>query len=164
MGDIVASVAQYIADSGDNNRDVRGHRAWCLNPPMGKVGFGSGGDSFSAMWCMDGSGKSITGTWAYPGKGLFPSEYMHGNAWTLFGAGHLGPADKVRIELFKLQKRPEQAFPAGAEIPGRAIKVNHVSSGMNAINFEPEEPNKRGVYWVRASGNGQSEGYLVELY
>jgi hypothetical protein len=44
------------------------------------------------------------------------------------------------------------------------IQVNHVSTGMNAINFEPETPDKRGVYWVRVTGDGVSEGYLVELY
>jgi hypothetical protein len=161
VGNVVASVSQFIEDSGDNNRDARGHRAWCLNPSMGKVGFGSGGDRFSAMWCMDGSGKSIRGTWAYPGKGLFPLEYLHGNAWSLYGAG---PADKPKVEIFRLQKRPERAFPASGDIPGREIKVNRVSRGMNAINFEPEEPAKRGVYWVRVSGSGMHEGYLVELY
>jgi hypothetical protein len=163
-GDVVASVPQYIADSGDNNRDARGHRAWCLNPPMGKVGFGSGGDSYSAMWCMDGSGKSITGTWAYPGKGLFPLDYLRGNAWSLYGAGGSGAANKLKVEVFKLQKPPEHPFPARSEIPGRVIQVNHVSTGMNAINFEPETPDKRGVYWVRVTGDGVSEGYLVELY
>jgi hypothetical protein len=164
IGDVIASVPQYIADSGDNNRDARGHRAWCLNPPMGKTGFGSAGASFSAMWCMDSSGQSITGTWAYPGKGLFPMEYLQGNAWSVYGTGVPGPASNIKVEVFKLQKRPEQPFPATAEIPGRAVKVTYVSTGMNAINFEHEDFNKRGVYWVRVSGEGVSEGYLVELY
>ena len=163
-GDMVASVAQYIEDSGDNNRDARGHRAWCLNPPMGRVGFGSAGDSFSGMWCMDGSGKSIRGPWAYPGMGLFPLDYMHGNAWSLYGAGVPSSADKVKIKIHRLYKRPEKPFSATAEIPGREIAVNHVSLAMNGINFEPEEPAKRGTYWVRVSGGGIREAYLVELY
>lgn len=163
-GNIIASVSQYMADSGDNNRDARGHRAWCLNPPMGKVGFGTGGDSYSAMWCMDSSGKAITGTWAYPGKGFFPLEYLQGNAWSLYGAGGTGAADKLKVEVVKLSHRPTQPFPATGEIPGRKIRINHVSTGMNAINFEPEEPNNRGIYWVRVSGDGVNEGYLVDLY
>jgi len=164
IGNVVASVGQYIEDSGDNNRDARGHRAWCLNPPMAKVGFGSGGDSYSAMWCMDSGGKSIRGPWSYPGMGLFPLEYMHGNAWSLYGAGKPESADKLKVEIFKLPKRPEKALTVKGEIDGREIKVNHVSLGMNAITFEPEEPAKRGVYWVRVSGGGVHEGYLVELY
>jgi len=165
MGNVVASVSQYIEDSGSSNRDVRGHRGWCLNPPMGKVGFGSGGDSYSAMWCMDSSGKSIRGTWAYPGKGLFPLEYVHGSAWSLYGAGNPGSVDKLKVEMFKLSKRPDGQLPSSGEIPGHEIKINHVSLGMNnAINFEPAEPAKHGIYWVRVKGPGIHEGYVVELY
>jgi hypothetical protein len=57
VGKQVDCVSQFMEDGGANNRDERGHRAWCLNARMGKVGFGSGGGSYSAMWCMDGSGK-----------------------------------------------------------------------------------------------------------
>jgi hypothetical protein len=35
---------------------------------------------------------------------------------------------------------------------------------MNGINFEPEEPAKRGIYWVTVNGGGLRESYLVELY
>jgi len=165
IGDFVASVAQYMADSGDNNRDARGHRAWCLNPPMGKVGFGSAGGSYSAMWCMDGSGHGITGSWAYPGKGLFPIEYVHGNAWSVYGSSVKGSGDRITVEVFKLSKRPEQPYGANDIIPGRACKVTHVSTGMNnAINFEHDDSNKRGIYWVRVSEGKNSDGYLVELY
>jgi hypothetical protein len=164
VGSVKDSVAQYIEDSGDNNRDARGHREWCLNSAMGKVGFGSGGDSYSAMWCMDGSGKRIRGIWTYPGRGLFPLEYMHGNAWSLYGAGKAESAEKLKVEVFRLPKRPENTLPQHGEIDGRVIKVNHVSLGMGGINFEPEEPAKRGVYWVRVNGGGISEGYLVELF
>ena len=164
VGNLVGCVSQFIEDGGANNRDARGHRAWCLNARMGKVGFGSGGDSYSAMWCMDGSGKSIRGTWSYPGKGLFPVEYIHGNAWSLYGTSQPSSADKIKVEVFRLPKRPDHSLPNSGEIAGREIKVNHVSLGMNAINFEPEEPAKRGIYWVRVNGGGIHEGYLVELY
>ena len=164
MADVTASVSQYMEDAGANNREARGHRAWCLNPPMGKVGFGSGGDAYSAMWCMDNSGKPIRSSWAYPGKGLYPLEYLHGNAWSLYGAGQPGAPDKLKVEVFKLPKRPDKAFSAKGEIPGRVVKVNHVSIGMNAVNFEPEDANKQGVYWVRVNGGDIREGYLVELY
>ncbi len=165
MGNMVASVSQYIEDAGDNNRDARGHREWCLNPPMGKVGFGSAGDSYSAMWCMDNSGGGkMRGIWTYPGRGLFPLEYMHGNAWSLYGIEKPKSADEVKVEVYRLSKRPEKPFTANEEIDGRPVKVNHVSLGMGSINFEPEDYAKRGVYWVRVKGGGVSEGWLVELY
>ena len=68
--DVGGSVEGYMNDGGANNREARGHRRWCLNPPMGRVGFG-GGTKFAAMACMDTSGKDKAGdTWSYPGKGL----------------------------------------------------------------------------------------------
>jgi len=164
IGDVKASVPQYIEDGGENNRDVRGHREWCLHPTMGKVGFGSGGDSYSAMWCMDGSGKSIRGTWSYPGHGFFPIDYMHGNAWSLYGAGKPDSLEKLTVEVFRLSKRPDNALPLNGEIDGTKVKINHVSLGMGGINFEPEDPARRGIYWVRATGGGVRAGYLVELY
>lgn len=162
---MVSSVAQYIDDAGENNRERRGHRAWCLNPPMDKVGFGEAGGGYSAMWCMESGGKSIRDSWAYPGKGLFPLEYMHGTAWSLYGAGVPKSADEVKVQVFKLSSRPEKPFAANAEIPGREIPVKYVSVAMmNGINFEPEEPAQRGIYWVTVRGGGIRESYLVELY
>lgn len=161
---MVRSVAQYINDAGANNRERRGHRAWCLNPPMDKVGFGEAG-AYSAMWCMESGGKSIRGSWAYPGKGLFPLEYMHGTAWSLYGAGVPKSADDVKVQVYKLSSRPDKPFSPMAEVPGKEIPVRYVSiASMNGINFEPEEPAKRGIYWVTVRGGGIRESYLVELF
>ena len=68
------------------------------------------------------------------------------------------------MEIYRLPGRPDKPYGASAEIPGKKIEVNHVSVGMNALNFEPSEPVRRGVYWVRISGGGLHEGYLVELF
>lgn len=165
-GDMLGSVTSYMQDGGDNNRAQRGHRAWCLNPPMGKVGFGSAGDSYSAMWCMDGSGKGKTPEiWGYPGRGFYPIEYFHGNAWSVFFSDPIGDVEKVNIEVFRLNKRPEKALPLHGEINGRVVPVNYKAKSMhNGINFEPEDPSRKGIYWVRVTGGGMRAGYLVELY
>jgi len=164
MGDMKGTVMRYIEDSGDNNREVRGHRDWCFNPPMAKVGFGSAGKSYSAMWCQDSGGTSINGKWSYPGMGLFPVDYMHGNAWSLYGVTMPSSPDKIKVEIVKLPKRPDKPYTSDESIPGRVIKVHHVSLAFHGINFEPDEPGKRGIYWVRVKGEGIEEGYLVELY
>jgi len=162
VGNMAATIAQYMEDGGANNREARGHRAWCINPPMGKVGFGSGGKSFSAMWCMDDSGTAQQGSWAYPGKGLFPLQFFHGNAWSVYG---VNSSANPKVEIFRLAKRPEQPLPATGDIPGHVVKVLHVSRAMmDGVNFEPAEPAKRGIYWVRISSESTHEGYLVELY
>lgn len=163
---MLASVPQYMEDGGNNNRDARGHRRWCLNPPMGKTGFGEAGQ-YSAMVSMDSSGKAkMRDSWAYPGKGFFPKKYLHGNAWSLY-LDQAPPSEKdLKVEVYKLKKRPEKAFSSKEEIPGKAMPINHVSVYQNAINFEPQaEPvTSSGIYWVRITGGGLREGYLVELY
>ncbi len=164
-GGMVRSISGYIEDPGENNRVLRGHRAWCLNPPMDKVGFGEAIDDYSAMWCMESGGKTTPGIWAYPGKGFFPIEYLHGDAWSLYGAGVPESADKVDVKIYKLSSRPDKPFAADTEIPGNEIPVKYVSiASMNGINFEPSEPARRGIYWVSVNGGGINESYLVELF
>lgn len=165
-GNMISSVKQYITDSGQNNRERRGHRRWCLNPPMGKTGFGSSG-IYSAMVAMDASGKPKTkDSWAYPGKGFFPKEFLHGNAWSLYLAGDAPSKDEIKVEVYKLSKRPDKPFSSNEEIPGIALPVEYGAVYGNAINFEPQfEPiTGRGIYWVRVTGGGLREGYVVELY
>lgn len=165
-GSMLSSVKQYITDSGENNRERRGHRRWCLNPRMGKTGFGSSG-IYSAMVAMDSSGSGKTkDSWAYPGKGFFPKEYLHGNGWTLYLTENAPPKDEIKVEVYKLSKRPEKPFSSSEEIPGTALPVEYGASYGNAINFEPQfEPiTGRGIYWVRVTGGGLREGYVVELY
>jgi hypothetical protein len=163
--DVVRSVVAYIDDAGANNREKRGHRAWCLNPAMKKVGFGAGKNGYSAMWCMNDEGKSSRDTWGYPGKGLYPMEYMLGDAWSLYGVEVTEPLDKIEVRVFRLATRPEKPFALTAEIPGREIRIRHVSKALlNGINFEPDEPAERGVYWVVVRGGGFRDAYLVEFF
>ncbi len=163
--EMVRSVAAYIEDAGENNREKRGHRAWCLNPPMEKVGFGAGKNGYSAMWCMDKDGKPLRDTWAYPGKGLYPLEYMLGDAWSLYGIEVPESLDKLEVRVFLLKERPAKPFAVTADVPGREIRVRHVSKALfGGINFEPDEPAERGVYWVAVRGPGIREAYLVEFF
>jgi hypothetical protein len=165
-GSMFSSVRQYINDSGANNRENRGHRRWCLNPPMGKTGFGAE-KRYSAMISMDSSGGGkIRDSWAYPGKGFFPNEYMHGNGWSLYLKEKAPPAKDLTVEVYELSSRPERPFSNSEDIPGKALPVEFVSTYVNAINFEPSpDPiTGRGIYWVRIKGSGVREGYLVELY
>jgi len=163
-GGILSSVSSYINDGGANNRDARGHRRWCLNPPMEKAAFGGAG-KYSAMWCMDSGGKRLKDSWAYPGKGLFPKEYVHGNAWSLYLPGGSPDSSKLKVEVYKLTRRPERAFGMTEEIDGKPLPVAHVSIASNAINFEPDSQTLgRGIYWVRVRGDAVREGYVVELY
>lgn len=163
--DMVRSVSAYIEDAGPNNREKRGHRAWCLNPPMERVGFGVGKSAYSAMWCKNEDGRPARGIWCYPGQGLYPLEYMMGTAWSIYGIEVPEPLDKLEVRVFRLTERPEKPFSASADIPGREIRVRSVTKALlNGINFEPEEAAERGIYWVVVRGPGVREAYLVEFF
>ena len=151
-------------DGGANNREARGHRRWCLNPPMGRAGFG-GGTKFAAMACMDTSGKDKAGdTWSYPDKGFFPLKYLHGDGWSFYLREGSSSRNALEVEVFRLAARPQEPFTWADKELGEKLEIAWISSKMNAINFEPKGANKEGIYWVRIRGAGVREQYLVELY
>ena len=166
LGDIRKALRQYILDPGANNREDRGHRRWCLNAAMGKTGFGSAGPKFSAMWAMDGSGTRSEESWAYPGKGFFPIERLHGGGWSLYLPARAPAAGALEVTVHKLTSRPEELFGWSDRVPGEALPVPFVRTYQNAINFEPDAKpvTQKGMYYVRVKGGEVREQYLVELY
>ena len=164
-GNMTSSVRGYIGDGGANNREKRGHRRWCLNPKMVETGFGDSG-KYSAMWALDSSGSASKSNYSYPGAGYFPEEYLHGNGWSFYSTSGVPSSDKLKVEVFKLSRRPEKKFGITADIPGRTVAVDYVHSYANVVNFEPDREMvaKGGIFWVKIHGGGLREGYLVELY
>lgn len=164
---IVRSVKGFIEDSGANNRPHRGHRLWCLNPPMKETGFGkSKNGRFYGMWAMNSSGKGIRDIWAYPGRGLFPLKYLHGNGWSVYLNERAPARSSIKVEVYKLTERPEKPFGTG-EIPGQALPVSYISTERNCIVFEPtgKKITESGIYYVRIrGGEGLREQYVVELF
>ncbi|SHI74694.1 hypothetical protein SAMN02745181_0790 [Rubritalea squalenifaciens DSM 18772] len=166
-GDMVHSVEAYIDDSGDNNRERRGHRRWCLNPGMEKTGFGTGGSAYSAMWSMDGAfRKTRHKRWSYPGEGFYPREYMHGTGWSLYLDEAAPEKDRLTITIHKLRKRPEKPISFSQEPDGKDIGVRYIYTYNNTINFEPADfsAGDRGIYCVTVKGGGVRERYIVEFF
>jgi hypothetical protein len=116
------------------------------------------------MVAMDSSGDGkMRDSWAYPGKGFYPLEYLHGKGWSLYLTESAPEKDKLTVQIFKLSGRP-QSEPTWAEkLPGKPLDVDYVATYGNAINFEPAV-NGKGIYWVRVHGGGIREQYLVELF
>ncbi len=75
----------WMDDSDEKNIDRVGHRRWCLNPTMGKTGFGATGN-FAAMYAWDSSNKDIP-DWdyvAYPARGYMPIQFFGAkHAWSV---------------------------------------------------------------------------------
>ena len=163
-----AIVYRSMEDSGAHNRGILAHRAWMLHPPIARAGFGAGKDAYSAMWVMDTSGRAATGTWAYPSPGFFPLRYLHGDAWSFYGAPDPGKAANVRVEVHRLDQRPAGSLSPRDPLPGLALRVPHVgiskATGVPAINFEVERPFRHGVHAVRLTVGTWTRQYVVDLY
>lgn len=160
------SVRGYIDDDGPKNRAKRGHRKWCLNFSMEETGFGvSENKDFFAMWAMDRGGKGARKPWAYPGMGLFPLSYAHGNSWSLYLTQPAPPKDELEVEVFRMEERPEKSYSANADVPGESLPVPFVHTFENAINFEPtgQAFSEPAIYYVRIRGGGVREDYVVEF-
>ena len=120
--DLAGSVDSYFNDSDDSNIARIGHRRWCLNPLMGKTGFGCDG-VFSAMWSMDESGKGPRGLDAvlYPPPGwcpvnMFSSE--HAFSISPLKGGQVKKSD-LRVKLRPLDED---------WVSGEELKFDHMDS------------------------------------
>jgi uncharacterized protein YkwD len=79
------AVDGWMDDSAAANREIVGHRRWCLNPAMKKTGFGHAG-AFTAMYSFDGSRMPVPNFdfVAWPARGPIPVSYFRtGQVWTI---------------------------------------------------------------------------------
>ena len=166
-GPLEECVEGFVNDSGDNNRERRGHRAHLLHASLADTGFGiSKSGQYMAMWALDRGGRSARDHWSYPGAGLYPLSYLKGNSWSLY-LTHDAPAAKdLEVQVTRLNERPEREIRWSDEPEGERLPVPWVSTYKHVINFEPTQNQitEPGIYWVRIKGGGVKEQYLVELF
>lgn len=135
------AVDGWMDDSDPGNIAHLGHRRWCLNPPMKKVGFGRSG-IFSAMYVFDHSrGKGADYEFvAWPPAGPMPIEFFgKRHAWnvSLNPTRFKPPSKDVEPRVF--------AANASGETQGEALKLDHVSVSTipfgipNCIVFRPAD-------------------------
>lgn len=118
-GPVETSVRAYMDDSDPSNIDRVGHRRWCLNPRMGKAGFGQSGN-FTAMYAHDSSRRSvpIPDTVHFPPRGYMPAYYFAPHyAWSI----QLNPRafDRPETAAVKttIHRLDEFYLPAGDPLP-----------------------------------------------
>lgn len=150
--DLPGSIDGYMDDSDPSNVERVGHRRWCLNPPLGRTGFGAA-DSFSAMWSMDESGKGAKNLDAvlYPPAGHCPADMFgaqHAFSITLQKGGLPKPAE------FQPRVRPlDDDFVAGEPLEN------------DAQHLAPDGPGTGPCLIFRPKGLVVAPGraYLVEV-
>ncbi len=141
----VNSINAYMNDSDPGNVDRVGHRRWCLNPYMGKVGIASF-QNYSAMWSFDASRKQIPDYdfIAYPAPGYFPSPYFRASyAWSISinPTKYAPPATtnvKIAVTPVKVDVAQNKVNPSAKPLELNSTKVNATSYGIgNCIIFRP---------------------------
>lgn len=107
-GKMVGSVDSYMDDGDTSNIDRIGHRRWCLNPSMGRTGFGQSG-MWSAMWATDssGPGSGVKGPVLFPPAGYVPVDFFGARyPWSIQVVKGTVPksADEMTIEVHRLDQ------------------------------------------------------------
>ena len=152
----------WMDDSDAGNIALLGHRRWCLNPRMGKTGFGKAG-IFSAMWSIDSSNQGVNFDYVcFPPKGFMPVEFFKspiagmdkGYAWNV----SLNPMkysipqdDGIDVKIFPVDLSSKKTGPALAL---NHKSVNRFFSGSSnlCIIFRPDK-----------SAAAAGKTYLVEI-
>ena len=101
------TVIRYMDDSDPRNIRGLGHRRWCLNPTMGKTGFGSV-TGYAAMWAMDKSHKAPDFDYiAWPPAGYMPVSYFGvKHAWnvSLNPKKYARPDNMVKAQIYPVDR------------------------------------------------------------
>lgn len=131
----------WMDDSDSANIAVLGHRRWCLNPPLRRVGFGRA-DRWCAMWAHDNSG---TAEWrrraiCFPPPGHVPIDLFRPHyAWSVT----LNPRffQKPKPGDISVTIQPRQSDGGiGEPLPLEYCEVDTKGCGIdNCTIFRPRE-------------------------
>ncbi len=171
---LAPSVDGYMNDSDKRNIDRVGHRRWCLNPGMLKVGFGAFGH-FSAMMAHNNS-RDPAPDWEriyYPARGFMPIRYFSPvHAWCVLlnPKKHARPdKSSVKVKVYPLDEKLRLADEA---LSLNYFNVETSGFGHNwAVIFRPQGVSIRNGsrYWVEVDGVKSADGkdaqisYMVEF-
>jgi hypothetical protein len=165
---LTGAIDNWIDDTDPDNIGHLGHRRWCLNPALGKVGMGRSG-VFAAMSCFDSSRKPVPDFDAvcFPARGAMPvSHFQPRWAWSVsLNPQKFREPDKDRVKV----------TVHGMDDSGRrsdeALRLDHVGVDTtafgvpNAIIFRPAEVKVRNGqrYWVEITGLRTKDGKPATL-
>ena len=158
----------WMADYDDSNIDRLGHRRWCLNPSMGKTGFGAVAGSngtYSAMYSFDtsNSGASETGV-AWPAQNM-PIEYFDDvYPWSVSMGSEVNK-DSITVTLTKVSDGRTWTFSSGSA--DGYFNVNNGNYGQTGcIIFRPDGVSYSAgdSFRVTIDGLGTPVSYTVNFF
>lgn len=180
-GSVTRSVDGFMDDSDPSNIDRVGHRRWCINPSMARVGFGAAG-RFVAMMAHDQSRQKVPDYdyICYPPRGYMPLRFFSKNhAWSvsLSAAKYREPVkSKVKVKVYPLKPAKKSKLP-DLNKRGAALILNYFNVDTQSfalpycIIFRPQPVGLYDgqQYWVEITGISKFDGtpakigYLVEF-
>lgn len=166
-------VDAYMDDSDERNIDRVGHRRWCLNPRLRRVGFGESG-KFAAMYAHDETRGDVP-DWdmiTYPARGYMPTQLFGAErAWsvTLNPQHYATPSQsdiKVRVWEVRTPALDVEKLMQGAPLNLDYFAVELQRFGVdNCIIFRPEHltPRMRQKFFVEIEGVKTTSGDAVTV-
>ena len=155
-------VNSWMNDSSASNISHVGHRSWCLNPKMGKTGFGAAGD-YMAMYSMDSSNSSTIKNIAWPAQNM-PVEYFSSDrAWSLF-TGQSETSSSVKVTLERKSDGKKWTFSESSS-DGYFNVSDYIHNGT--IVFRPSDIdgyNDGDVFTVNVTGVKTPVTYTVTFF
>ena len=152
----------WMEDSDSSNIRYVGHRGWCLNPTMGKTGFGVAG-IYMSMYALDKSNNSSIKNVAWPAQTM-PLEYFGNDyAWSLF-TGQNETESRVKVTLKRKSDGRTWTFSKG-KANGDFYVSNDYQKG--AIVFRPKgitEYKAGDVFTVSVTGVSTPVTYTVSFF
>ena len=155
-------VNSWMNDSSASNISHVGHRSWCLNPKMGKTGFGAAGN-YMAMYSMNSSNSSTIKNIAWPAQNM-PVEYFSSDrAWSLF-TGQSETSSSVKVTLERKSDGKKWTFSESSS-DGYFNVSDYIHNGT--IVFRPSDIdgyNDGDVFTVNVTGVKTPVTYTVTFF
>ena len=155
-------VNSWMNDSSASNISHVGHRSWCLNPKMGKTGFGAAGN-YMAMYSMNSSNSSNIKNIAWPAQNM-PVEYFSSDrAWSLF-TGQSETSSSVKVTLERKSDGKKWTFSESSS-DGYFNVSDYIHNGT--IVFRPSDIdgyNDGDVFTVNVTGVKTPVTYTVTFF
>ena len=152
----------WMSDEDEGNISSVGHRAWCLNPTMGKTGFGVV-DNYYNMHSFDGSHTSSVKNISWPAQNM-PVEYFEKNMpWSIF-TGSSETVSDVKVTLTRQSDGKVWNFSQDSA-DGYFNCTNYIQSGT--IVFRPSDItgyNDGDVFTVSVTGVKTPLSYTVSFF
>ena len=155
-------VSGWMGDGDASNIDRVGHRRWCLNPSMGKTGFGSvwgPNGCYSAMYSFDRSNSSPgVSVVAWPAQNM-PTEYFAVNSpWSISRPTAFDSGTTVKLTRISDQKVWNFASPGTTGADGYYNISNAGYGQTGCLIFRPSDITgyyEGDSYQVQVTENGQ---------